>query len=514
MARRLLCLYFPALVIDRLQRDEPARQLRPFAVTREDKGHLFIAAANTLASRAGITIGARLSDAKALLPNLETVADDPEANACVKQQLIDWCGRYSPLVADDRFGGIVLDITGCAHLFGGETALLQDLQTRVLNTGYRVRGAIADTLGAAWAVARYGKQVIVTGKELPDVLNPLPVEALRLPKEITAELRRVGLASIAAVRKIPRQPLAVRYGSGILLRLDQAFGQAEEPITPYYPPAPYRAGRTLAEPIGTVGAVEYVLLDLLQEVCSKLEKAHVGARQLNLDCYRVDGTVARCSVHTSKPLRSIAHLMRLFAERLDTLDAGFGIETLVLSAPSFDKAGPAQLSLPQFNQESEDSSAVDELIDRVGMRLGFQQVCRFRIRESLLPESAVEFRPVTAPVLPNAAWPEHRVRPVYLIRPAIPIEVSTLLPDELPVQFRMGRQLHRIVRVEGPERLTPEWWRGESLPWEVRDYYRIEDEEGARFWIFREKKTPTSTGETIPETSNDCTRWFLCGHLM
>jgi protein ImuB len=511
MARRLLCLYFPALVIDRLQCDEPARQLRPFAVTREDRGHLSIAAVNPLASRAGITTGARLSDAQALLPDLEMVADDPEANARVKQRLIDWCGRYSPLVADDGYDGIVIDITGCGHLFGGEAAaLLQDMQTRVLNIGYQVRGSIADTLGAAWAVARYGKHGIVTGEDLVGVLNPLPVEALRLPKEITAELRRVGLTRIAAVRKIPRQPLAVRYGSGILLRLDQAFGQAEEPITPYYPPAPYRAGRTLAEPIGTIGAVEYVLLDLLQEVCSKLEKAHVGARQLNLDCYRVDGTVARCSVHTSKPLRSIAHLMRLFAERLDTLDAGFGMETLILSVPMFDKSGPAQLSLPQFNQDLEDSSAVDELIDRLGMRLGFQQVCRFRIRESLLPESAVEFRPVTAPVLPSAVWPEHRARPVYLIRPAIPIEVSTLLPGELPVQFRMGHRLHRIVRVEGPERLTPEWWRMESLSWEARDYFRIEDEEGARFWIFREKKTP----ETTSETTNDTARWFLCGHLM
>jgi protein ImuB len=502
MARRLLCLYFPALVIDRLQREDSARLLRPFAVTREDKGHLYIAAANTLASHAGISIDAKLVDAQTLLPNLETIPDDAEANARVKKRLLEWCGRYSPLVADDGSGGIVLDITGCAHLFGGEASLLQDLQARILSTGYRVRGAIADTLGAAWALARFGKQVIITSEELQRELNPLPIEALRLPKEIAAELRRVGLANIATLRKIPRQPLAVRYGSGILLRLDQAFGQAEEPITPYRSPAPYRATRTLAEPIGTIGAVEYVLLDLLQEICSKLEKAYAGARQLDLDCYRVDGTVASCTVNTAKPLRAIAHLMRLFSERLDTLDAGFGIETLILSVPHFDKSGPVQMSLPQFQQDVDDSSAVDELIDRLGMRLGFEQVCRFRIRESLLPEHAVEFRPVTAPILPNAAWPEHRIRPVHLIRPAIPIEVSTIFPSQLPVQFRMGNQQHRIVKAEGPERLAPEWWRMESQSWELRDYYRIEDESGARFWIFREQKSPGST------------RWFLCGHLM
>jgi protein ImuB len=502
MARRLLCLYFPALVIDRLQREDPARETRPFAVIREDKEHFYIAAVNILASQAGIISGVRFADARTLLPDLEAIPDDPEENARVKQRLMEWCGRYSPLVADDGFGGIVLDITGCAHLFGGEVALLQDLQTRVLKSGYRVRGSIADTLGAAWALTRYAKRVIITGEELPGVLDPLPVEALRLPKEITSELRRVGLTTIAALRKIPRQPLAVRYGSGILLRLDQAFGHAEEPITPHRVPAPYRAGRTLAEPIGTIGAVEYVLLDLLQEICSQLEKGHAGARQLNLDCYRVDGTVAACCISTSKPLRSIAHLMRLFSEKLDMLDAGFGIETLVLSVTGFDKFDPAQLNL-QFDQGQEEDGPVDELIERLGLRLGFQQLCRFRIRESLLLEHAVEFRPVTVPVLPNAAWPEHRTRrPVYLIRPAIPIEVSALPPDESPVQFRMGSQLHRIVRMEGPERPTPEWWREESLPWDERDYYRIEDEHGARFWICREKK------------SSDATRWFLCGHLV
>ncbi len=502
MVRRLLCLYFPALVIDRLQREDAVRQSRPFAVTREDKGHIYISAVNSLAANAGIAGGARLSDARTLLPDLETIPDDPASNARVKQRLIEWCGRYSPLVADDGFGGIVIDITGCAHLFGGEAELLKDIQTRIRVTGYRVRGSIADTLGAAWALARYGKRLIATGAELPGALAPLPVEALRLPEEMIRDLRLLGLTSIVALQKIPRQALAIRFGPGVLQRLDQAFCQAEEPITPFHPPAPYRAGRTLAEPIGTTSAVEHVLLDLMKEICSRLQKGQAGARRMSLDCYRVDGTVVSCSVSTSKPLRSIAHLMRLFSEKLETVDAGFGIETLVLSVPGFDKSEPAQLNLPQFDQSLEDDEAVDELIDRLGMRLGFNEVCRFHIRESLLPEHAVEFQPVTAPAMPNAAWPESRIRPVHLIHPSIRIEVSTILPDELPVQFRMGRSLRRIVRVEGPERLTPEWWRQESFSWDVRDYYRIEDELGGRFWIFREKKSP---GEV---------HWFLCGHLM
>jgi protein ImuB len=498
MSRRLLCLYFPSLAIDRLQREDPARRLRPFAVTREEKGHSYIAGVNNLATRAGIAVGARLADARTLLPDLDTVPDDPESNARVKRRLIEWCDRYSPLAADDGFGGIILDITGCAHLFEGEAALLKDLQARIRKTGYRVQGAVADTLGASWALARYGKRAIVSGAKLPGALDPLPVEALRLPDEISAELRRVGLTTIDLVRMLPRQSLATRYGPGILLRLDQAFSHAEEPIAPFRPPAPYRAGRTLAEPIATVSAVEYILLELLKEICARLEKEHTGARRLDLDCYRVDGTVARCSVITSRPVRSITHLMRLFAEKLDTVDAGFGIETLMLSVPGIDKSDPEQLSLPQFDQLEEDA-ALDELIDRFGMRLGFQHVCRFRVCESLLPEHAVEFRPVTAPAIPHAPWPEHRVRPVWLVDPPMRIEVFTAPPDELPVQFRIGQQVHRIARAEGPERLTPEWWRDESPAWKFRDYYWIEDDRGARFWIYQEMKLAPS--------------WFLFGQL-
>ncbi len=511
MARRLLCLYFPCLAIDRLQREDPGRRLYPFAVTREDKGHLYIAAVNTLASRAGIPAGIKLADARALLPSLAVTPDDPEANARVKQRLIEWCGRYSPLVADDGCGGIALDITGCVHLFGGEAALLEDLQARIRRTGYRVRGSIADTLGAAWALARHGKKVIVTSEETPGALDPLPIGALRLPPELIRALRRVGLTTIASVRKISRQALATRYGAGILLRLDQACCHAEEPITPYRTPAPYCARRTLAEPIGTISAVQHVLLDLLQEICLRLEKEYTGARRLNLDCYRVDGSVTRCCVGTARPVRSITHLMRLFSEKLEILDAGFGIETLVLSVESVDKSDPEQLSFSPFDQSLEEDTAFDTLVDRLGLRLGFQEVCRFRICESLLPEHAIECRPVTAPAMPSAAWPENRVRPVCLIDPPMSIEVSTTLPDQSPVQFRMGNRWHRIARAEGPERLTPEWWRDKPPLWELHDYYRIEDDHGARFWIFREMKSVCLPSPS-PSPSHGA-RWFMCGHL-
>lgn len=425
-------------------------------------------------------------------------------SGAVKQRLIQWCNRYSPLVADDGFGGIVLDITGCAHLFGGEEALLNDLQTRIRRAGPRVRGAIADTLGAAWALARYSKHVIVSGSELPQALNPLPVEGLRLPEEITRALRRVGLTTIAAFQKVSRQAIVTRFGQATLLRLDQAFGQAEETITPVRRRTPYSARRTLAEPISATTAVEYILLDLLKELCTRLQKDHTAARRLNLDCYRVDGIVVPCSISTSKPVRSVTHLIRLFSEKLDTIDAGFGIETLILSVLNFDRFDPGQLTLSQFDPDRlQNTEALDELIDRLGTRLGFQNVTRLRIRESMLPEYAVEFRPVTTPSLPSALWPEYRLRPVYWIDPPMHIEVATIHPAGSPVQFRIGRDTHRIIKAEGPERLTPEWWRAEPLRWEIRDYYRIEDDRGCRFWIYQELRVPPSS----------TTRWFLQGHL-
>lgn len=504
-SRRLLSLFFPSLVIDRCQREDPSRRTYPFVVVREDSSHLYIVAANALAIQSGIRPAMRLADARTLAPTLKVLLDDAAANACVKQRLTDWCRRYSPLVADDGFDGIVIDITGCTHLFGTETTLLEDIATRIHRSGYRVRGAIGDTLGAAWALARYGKRTIVSREELSGTLDPLPIGALRLPQEILAKLQRLGLNTVGALRRMPRRSLTVRYGPLPVLRLDQAFGSAEEPIAPHHPPAPYRSQRILAEPIGTVSAVAYILLELLKELCARMETAHLGARFLQLDCYRVDGSVAQCCVGTSKPVRSTEHLMRLFTEKLEKVDAGFGIETLILSVTNVDKLDPAQISLSRLASSDEEDDALDRLLDRIGMRLGFQEVCRVQVNESWRPESSLKFQSVFAPGNPNAIWPESRVRPVRLIHPPIGIAVSTMFPDDIPVQFQLGHRSRRILRAEGPERLTPEWWRDDTASlWEQRDYYRIEDDGGHRLWIFREKSSSSSPGEE---------RWFLHGHL-
>ena len=411
-------------------------------------------------------------------------------------KLVEWCDRYSPLVAADGSDSIILDITGCAHLFGGEGSLLLDLRHRLHRLGLQSKAAISDTWGMAWALARFSKRSIVHGENAVAALASLPIEALRIPDEITLELRRLGLTTIAKVRKMPRSSLAVRFGTALLQRLDQIFHQAEEPLTPWRPPAPHRASRTPAEPISTTSSVEYVLNDLLQEICKRLDQDCVGARHMDLACYRVDGTIDHCEVRTSKPTRSLPHLMRLFAERLNTLRAGFGFEMFVLSVLDIETLLPLQIGFAEAASVEEESSFY-VLIDRLGMKLGFQAVNRIQVCESFLPEYAVKLCPITNAATVSAEWPAYRIRPIRLIEPPLRIEVSIVIPGGSPVQFFIGHQRHRIVRCEGPERLTDEWWQAKTLNWGVRDYYRIEDEHGWRFWIFL-----------------DCSEnWFLHGQL-
>lgn len=412
------------------------------------------------------------------------------------QELVEWCDRYSPLTAADGSDGIILDITGCTHLFGGEDKLFLDLRRNLLRLGIQSKSAVADAWSIAWALARYSKASIVYGERAASALAPLPVEALRLPDEITFTLRRLGLSTISDVRKIPHSSLTVRFGPALPRRLDQISGKAAEPLTPWRPPAPHRASRISAEPIMTTGAVQYVLRDLLDEICERLEESRLGSRHIELACHRVDGTVERCELRTSKPTRSLPHLIHLFEDRLGALRAGFGFEAFVLSVLDTETLHSSQLC---FWQEGpvKDESSFDALVDRFGMKLGFQEVSRIRVRESLLPEYAVELRPAIEPPGASAEWPPYRIRPIRLIEPPRSIEVSILIPGGSPVQILVGQQRRRIVRSEGPERLTAEWWREPNLHWGTRDYYRVEDDKGFRFWIFRD---PTE-------------HWFLHGHL-
>ena len=480
---------------------------KPLATVTAGRGTLSIAAVNPAAEAVGVRPGLSLAGARALVPGLATFEADPAADRGALERLAGWCGRYTPWTAvDDCTGGagadsLWLDISGCAHLFGGEAALLDDLALRLRAFGFGTRAAVADTPGAAWAVARFaatGATTIVPPGEAQRVLAPLPVAGLRLSSAVAEALGRVGLDRIAALAAVARAPLAARFGDVPLRRLDQALGRTDEAISPRRPVAALRVRRAFAEPIGRADDIAAALGRLLGELCARLESTHQGARRLELVLYRVDGTTASAAIGTGRPVRDADHLERLFAEKLDTLDAGFGVETMILAATAADPLSPVQADLDGHGgtEGSDGARRTARLVDRLGNRLGADDVVHLSPRASHIPERAS--RAVSAlaqapcPDAGAADEPGRRPpRPLHLLPSPEPIQVVAPVPDSPPAMFRWRRHQHRVAQAEGPERIGPEWWLEEhpvpaSQQDRIRDYYRVEDTAGQRFWVYRD----------------------------
>ncbi len=484
-----------------------------------------------MAERGGLAPGMPLADARALLPGLRTAAYDPSGDAAALTRLADWCGRYSPWAAVDGCGcdiggsaGILLDVTGCAHLFGGEAALLSDLIGRLQRLGFTARAALAETAGAAWAVARYAvpaddsadpRLTVLPPGATRAALAPLPPAALRLAPATCEVLARFGLRTVGDLFDLPPAALAPRFGPHLARRLAAALGGEAESISPRQPVPSFLVRQVFAEPIAAAEDIARGLDGLLPRLCRTLETAQQGARRLELALYRVDGTVRRLFLGASRPTRDPAHLRRLFGTHLEAIDPGFGIEVMTLSAPVADALSALQLTLSGAGREAgtgagRGSAAADvigdlpALIDRLGSRLGLENVRALAPRESHIPERAVAAVPA---LVPHPAWSLSAaagpVRPLRLLPRPEPVEAVALLPDHPPARFRWRRLLHRIVRAEGPERIEPEWWIdapavGPELC-AARDYFRLEAEDGRRYWLYR------TAGQA------DGGRWFLHG---
>jgi protein ImuB len=534
-------VWLPSFATDRLHRlrrnttgappfeaDGPWTAQTVLATVAAGKGGLRIAATDPAARALGIRIGMSLADARALLPTLSALPADPVADRRALAQLADWCGRYTPWTAIDRDGGhlgefgggagLFLDVSGCAYLFGGEEALLRDLLTRFAGLGFAISAAVAETAGAAWAIARFAtERIVVQEGTAATALAPLPMRGLRLPSEVAAALQRVGLRRIGDLLPLPRASLTTRFGDILLRRLDQALGHLDEPLSPRLPPPLFRARLAFAEPIARTEDVTAALDHLLVDLCAGLEAAHKGARRLELAVFRADGTIARTAVGTSRPTRTPSHLRRLFREKLDRLDAGFGIDVITLGALVVDPLPPAQATIG-LEAEAAEAEKLAQLIDRLGNRLGGNAVVRVVDHPSHIPERACREIPAMAGLssakvpspLPSpdgrgrraerageekpADDKDHRSRqprPVNLLASPEPIEVVAPVPDGPPVLFRWRRTRYLIANAEGPERIGPEWWladggHGAEALSRIRDYYRVEDNDGLRFWVYRE----------------------------
>ena len=422
------------------------------ATVTAGRGSLSIAAVNPAAEAAGLRPGFSLANARALVPGLATFEADPAADRGALEKLAGWCGRYTPWTAVDDCaagagaGGLWLDISGCAHLFGGEAALLDDLTRRLRAFGFAARAAIADTPGAAWAVVRFadtGATTVVAPGEGRRVLAPLPVAGLRLPPATVEALGRVGLRCIADLAQVARAPLAARFGAAPLKRLDQALGRTDEALSPRRPVAAPRARLAFAEPISRADDIAAALGLLLAELCARLEKAHQGARRLELVLYRVDGATASAVIGTGRPVRDADHLTRLFAEKLGALDAGFGVETITLAATAADPLSPVQAGLDGHGGTEGSARRTAHLVDRLGNRLGADDVVHLSPRASHIPERASH----AVSALAQAPWPggataddpgRRRPRPLHLLPSPEPIQVVAPVPDDAPADVPLA----------------------------------------------------------------------------
>lgn len=429
-----------------------------------------------MAFKMGLRGGMTLADAMALVPALVTSPADPQGDQAALERLADWCCRWSPTVAVDGLDGIIMDITGVPHLFGGEDGMQGQMLTAFRRMQVTARIAMADSPAAAWAWARYG-----AGGSLPDRtaaferLKDLPVASLRIEPSIAETLDSLGLKTIGAIANLPRAPLAKRFGLSLLTRLDMLMAREPEPISPRQPEAPWRSRAHLVEPVSTREAIDTVLEHLLDALCKLLTDEHLGARQLVLTAYRVDGDVQTVRVGTSYPSRSPKHLARLFRDPLDAIMPGFGIETFTLEAVAADPFSAEQASLESTQQ---DGGHFSQLIDRLQGRLGNRNVFRFEPLDRHAPENSFARLPPMA--RSNRDMPETELRPTRLIQP----EVIEMEADGRAFTWRRLRR--PIAMTAGPERLDGEWCNG-GMDISVRDYFQIEDEAGHRYWIFRDQ---------------------------
>ena len=469
---------------------------------------LCLTGVNDAAARLGLGVGMPLADARAMFPGLRVAEDRPEADAALLENLADWCLRYTPLAGLAAPDGLMLDITGCAHLFGGEERLRRGLLEKLQKSGFAARAAIADTVGAAHALARYGRMAIAPPAGQREALRDLPLAGLRLESDIVEGLRQSGLIQIGALYPLPRAPLAARFGAGLWLQLDRALGLQGEAIQPRRPVAPFSVERAFAEPLVRMDDVLAIAETLAARLTAVMAEKGMGARGVELLLFRLDGNVQRLAAGTSRPLRDPAFIRRLFADRLtvceDEYDPGFGYDLVRLAAHEAERLDAVQQGL----SGEDHAEALARLTDRLTARLGETQVLRLVEQDTHIPEAASVALPArTARAIQAASvLPQQDTllapRPLRLFARPQPLDQPPLAtaPDGVPLRFRWRRLQHDVIASEGPERIAMEWWRDTSGRARTRDYFRVATRQGGRFWLYREGLYH----ETEP-------RWFVHG---
>ena len=512
------------LETDLISRRQAARRSEntPLATIAKIKGAQKLVCVDRLAANLGLTPGLSLADARARRPNLIAVEAVPEEEARLLERLADSHSRFTPLVALDGPDGLMLDIAGVAHLFGGEEKMANEVERRLAAQGFGVALGIADTPRAAWALARFSDRRIAPAglAEGPfaKIFHGLPLAALGLDEKTVADLNRAGLRRIGDIALRPRAPIAARFGSDVMNRLDALCGLERGAISPRFAAPDFSAERRFASAISRREDVEGTIARLAQDLAVLLDRQAKGGRQFEVRLFRVDGAMRRISVGAGRSLNDPRTIARLFRERLDApdedeLDAGYGIDIVRLSCLLAEPLAPSQRELEQAHEGERERNLAD-LLDRLSARLGARRVTRLEMIDTHIPEFAATAIPASqrragsprefrlalslSPMAP--ATNEQPTRPLRLFERPELIEAIAEIPDGPPLRFKWRRVLHEIAAIEGPERIAAEWWRrADAL---TRDYFRAEDMQGRRFWLYREGLYGRETAHA---------KWFLHG---
>ena len=467
---------------------------------------LRVTALNRKATALGLCVGLPLGNARAMLPELKVITANAPADWKLLQRIADWCDRFTPFVAMDSPRGLLLDVTGAAHLAGGEQALLDIMRLRLRAQGFAVRGALAGTAMAARALVRYHDGIVVPPGGEAEAIAPLPVDALNLDAVTTHAFRRAGLKTIGAVAGRTRSELTARFGAAMVFTLEETLGQAGKPISPRAPLPDYSAEQNFAEPVITENVIRSTITSLATALCDVLEQRGEGARRLEAAFFRADGAVRRITIETGAPLYDPAIIERLFREKLDALadpiDPGFGFDLIRLCA---NRSERVTIEVSDFDSDMHAKREIRFLIDRLAARFGSHRILAFQPNDTHIPEAAWATVPAQYANTPKkASWEKIRRpkeaprRPLRLFAKPEPVSLLTAMPGEAHLRWR--RVQRAIVQCEGPERITMEWWRHQETP-PTRDYFRAEDSEGRRYWLYR---SGLERDAVIPQ-------WFLQG---
>ena len=480
MQKRFMAIWFRHLLTDGLALRQPGLKELPFVLVMPVKNRIVITAANVLAEQQGAFTGMAVADARAAVPELVAIDDTPGKAAKLLRLLGLWCLRYTPIVAIDLPDGLLLDISGCAHLWAHERGYLKEIVLKLRNAGFDARAAIADTAGAAWAVARFAKvSPIIAPEKQSQAIAGLPPASLRLEPEILERLQKLGFRTIGPLLSMPAPTLRRRFGITLLTRLDQALGKINETLVPIVPPVPYVERLPCLEPVRTKVAIEIAIEKLLAALCLRLQAEGKGLRKATLKCIRIDGRTVQASITTNRGSHSVSHLFKLFELQIAKIEPALGIELFVLEASKVEDMETVQEQIWAVDRGLADS-ALAELLDRVAGKVGIEAIQRYLPAEHYWPERSVK---VAASLTeePAVAWPE-QMRPIRLLNVPEDIEVMALVPDNPPKTFIYKGKRHHISKADGPERIGREWWRDGG---EHRDYFVVEDSEGQRYWVFR-----------------------------